>query len=317
LNLEVGYLHPPVGINLFITSVKFQKPIVEVMWATVPFLITMLVALMVITYVPALTVVPEGERRGTLGNLAVMVHEAADTVRSVQEVKLVDAAGQPLNDAEGKQIVKKLTDCEKLPESDVDKCKNLFFDVSACGDKSGAEREPCEHRAIAAWVVSNAPMITVKEVNLIDRAGRPIKGEDGTALIERAGAACEDGSIDATCELLTSVSSCRINPPEASSAEDCEREAISAWVASNKEIVNVEQISLVDSDGKPVKDKKWATVQKLSECNARKDDDDDKAACRELFVNVSKCKIEKADEEEIKTCEQDAISSWVDSNLTL
>lgn len=317
LNLEVGYLHPPVGINLFITSVKFQKPIVEVMWATVPFLVTMLVALMVITYVPALTVVPEGERRGTIGNLATLVHEAADTVRSVQEVKLVDAAGQPLLDAEGQQVVKRLADCEKLPESDVDKCKNLFFDVSACAEKADAERQTCEHRAIAEWVVSSAPMITVKEVNLIDRAGRPLKGEDGAAMIERATGACEEGSIDATCELLTAVSSCRISPPEASGAEDCEREAISAWVASNKEIINVEQVSLVDSDGKPVKDKKWATVQKLADCNARKDDDDDKAVCRELFVNVSKCKIEKADEEEIRSCEQDAISSWVDSNLEL
>ena len=53
LNLEVGYLHPPVGLNLFITSVKFQRPITEVMWATIPFLITMIVALLTITYVPA------------------------------------------------------------------------------------------------------------------------------------------------------------------------------------------------------------------------------------------------------------------------
>ena len=55
LNLEVGYLHPPVGLNLFITSVKFQRPITEVMWATIPFLVTMLLALLTITYVPALT----------------------------------------------------------------------------------------------------------------------------------------------------------------------------------------------------------------------------------------------------------------------
>jgi len=49
LNLEVGYLHPPVGLNLFLTSVKFQRPITEVMWATVPFLITMIVALLVVS----------------------------------------------------------------------------------------------------------------------------------------------------------------------------------------------------------------------------------------------------------------------------
>src|SRR5207253_215640 len=46
LNLEVGYLHPPVGLNLFITSVKFQRPITEVMWATIPFLVTMIIALL-------------------------------------------------------------------------------------------------------------------------------------------------------------------------------------------------------------------------------------------------------------------------------
>ncbi len=317
LNLEVGYLHPPVGINLFITSVKFQKPIVEVMWATVPFLVTMLVALMVITYVPALTVVPEGERRGTVANLQVMVHEAADTVRSVQEVKLVDYAGVPLLGADGKEIVKKLADCEKLAEAEVDKCKNLFFDVSACGSKPEAERPSCEHRAVATWVATNSPIIVVKEVSLIDRAGRPVKGDDGQPILQTASGACEEGSLDEVCGLLTEVSSCRINPPESSSAEECEREVISAWVVSNREIINVEQVSLVDSDGKPVKDKKWATLQKLADCNARKDDDDDKSTCRELFVTVSKCKIEKADADEIKSCEQDAISSWVDSNLSL
>src|SRR5678816_1583900 len=69
LNLEVGYLHPPVGLNLFITSVKFRRPITEVMWATIPFLVTMIVALLTITYVPALTVVPEAARTGPVSTL--------------------------------------------------------------------------------------------------------------------------------------------------------------------------------------------------------------------------------------------------------
>lgn len=317
LNLEVGYLHPPVGINLFITSVKFQKPIVEVMWATVPFLITMLVALMVITYVPALTVVPEGERRGTIGNLQTMVAEASSTVRSVQEVQLVDAAGVPLPGPDGKPITKKLADCEKLAEADVDKCKNLFFDVSACGDQPVAEQETCKHKAIASWIVDSSPIILIKEVALVDRAGNPLKGDDGAPLVEKASGPCEEGSLDEACALLAEVSGCRISPPEGGTAEDCEREKISAWVVANKELVNTEQVSLVDSDGKPVKDKKWATAQKWADCKARKDDDDDKELCRELFVNVSKCKIEKADADEIKTCEQDAISTWTDANLAL
>jgi C4-dicarboxylate transporter, DctM subunit len=313
LNLEVGYLHPPVGINLFITSVKFQKPIVEVMWATVPFLITMIVALMVITYVPALTVVPPAEKRGSVDNLVALVREAVDTVRSVQDVTLVDATGKVLPGADGKPVVKHLSDCEKLAEADIEKCKNLFFEVSAC--RSGAaEREPCEHRAIAAWIVNSAPMIVVNDVALVDRAGAPVKGADGQAMVEKMTGVCEPGSLDSVCGLMTDVSACRISPPEGG-VEDCERAAISAWVAGNKELVNVDQVSLVDGDGKPAKSKKWATVQKLSECDARKDDDEDKAVCRELFLNVSKCKIEKVDPTEIKDCEQEAIASWVDSNL--
>lgn len=315
LNLEVGYLHPPVGINLFITSVKFQKPIVEVMWATVPFLITMLLALMIITYVPSLTVVPEGERRGTIANLQVMVHEASETVRSVQEVQLVDAAGVPIPGPDGKPVTKKLSECEKLGEADIDKCKNLFFDVSACEEKPAAERETCKHRAVASWVVTSAPMVIVDEVTLIDRAGRPVKDEDGNPILQKASGPCEEGSLDEACSLLTDVSACRINPPESSSAEECERGAISTWVINNKEIFNTDQVSLVNGEGKPVKDKKWATVQKWSECKARKDDDEDKELCRELFLNVSKCKIEKSDAEEIKACEQDAISTWTDANL--
>ena len=75
LNLEVGYLHPPVGLNLFLTSVKFQRPITEVMWATVPFLVTMIVALLLITSVPAITMVsvPEAPRTAPINNLVVMV----------------------------------------------------------------------------------------------------------------------------------------------------------------------------------------------------------------------------------------------------
>jgi len=317
LNLEVGYLHPPVGINLFITSVKFQKPIVEVMWATVPFLITMLVALMIITYVPSLTVVPEGERRGTIANLQVMVHEATETVRSVQEVQLVDAAGVAIPGPDGKPVTRRLVDCEKLGEGEIDKCKNLFFDVSACEEKPASERETCKHRAVASWVVTSSPMIIVEEVALIDRAGRPLKGEDGNTIIEKKTGPCEEGSLDEACSLLTEVSGCRINPPESSSAEECEREVISTWAASNKEIFNTDQVSLVDGDGKPVKDKKWATVQKWSDCKARKDDDEDKELCRELFLNVSKCKIEKSAPEEISTCEQEALSTWTEANLSL
>jgi tripartite ATP-independent transporter DctM subunit len=49
-NLEIGYLTPPIGLNLFISSFRFRKPITEVYRASVPFLLVLLAALMVITY---------------------------------------------------------------------------------------------------------------------------------------------------------------------------------------------------------------------------------------------------------------------------
>ncbi len=57
-NLELGYNHPPMGMNLFISSFRFNKPIVEVIIAAIPFLILHLLILGIITYVPALTLAP-------------------------------------------------------------------------------------------------------------------------------------------------------------------------------------------------------------------------------------------------------------------
>jgi len=54
-NLEIGYLTPPVGLNLFISSFRFEKPIARVVLAALPFIGILLIALLVITYVPALS----------------------------------------------------------------------------------------------------------------------------------------------------------------------------------------------------------------------------------------------------------------------
>ncbi|MDH5191423.1 MAG: TRAP transporter large permease, partial [Gammaproteobacteria bacterium] len=54
-NLEIGYITPPVGLNLFIASQRFGKPIMALFRAAIPFLMIMLVWLMLITYVPELS----------------------------------------------------------------------------------------------------------------------------------------------------------------------------------------------------------------------------------------------------------------------
>lgn len=54
-NLEIGYTTPPVGINLFIASFRFKKPIVQLYLAAIPFLLILLISLIIITYVPGLS----------------------------------------------------------------------------------------------------------------------------------------------------------------------------------------------------------------------------------------------------------------------
>lgn len=54
-NLEIGFITPPVGINLFISSFRFEKPVLELYRASFPFLILLLIALLIITYVPSMT----------------------------------------------------------------------------------------------------------------------------------------------------------------------------------------------------------------------------------------------------------------------
>lgn len=54
-NMQIGYFTPPVGMNLFIASYRFKKPITELYKATLPFMLVLLVALALITYVPWLS----------------------------------------------------------------------------------------------------------------------------------------------------------------------------------------------------------------------------------------------------------------------
>jgi len=54
-NMQVGYLTPPVGMNLFIASYRFKKPISEIYTSTIPFMLILLIAVLIITYWPALS----------------------------------------------------------------------------------------------------------------------------------------------------------------------------------------------------------------------------------------------------------------------
>jgi C4-dicarboxylate transporter, DctM subunit len=54
-NMELGFLMPPVGLNLLISSYRFGRPMTEVARASLPMLLVLLAGVLLITYVPALT----------------------------------------------------------------------------------------------------------------------------------------------------------------------------------------------------------------------------------------------------------------------
>lgn len=54
-NMQIGYFTPPVGMNLFIASYRFRKPVTELYTSTIPFMLILMAAVLVITYWPELT----------------------------------------------------------------------------------------------------------------------------------------------------------------------------------------------------------------------------------------------------------------------
>jgi tripartite ATP-independent transporter DctM subunit len=55
--MQLGYLTPPVGLNLFIASYRFEKPIMHVYAATLPFLIILMLSVILITFLPELSLI--------------------------------------------------------------------------------------------------------------------------------------------------------------------------------------------------------------------------------------------------------------------
>jgi C4-dicarboxylate transporter DctM subunit len=54
-NMEIGYLLPPIGMNLFIASYRFNRPMLEIFRAVLPFMAILLLSVLIITYWPWLS----------------------------------------------------------------------------------------------------------------------------------------------------------------------------------------------------------------------------------------------------------------------
>ena len=57
-NLELGYLTPPVGMNLCLSAYRFERPMAGIYRATLPFYLILLAGVLLITYVPWITTAP-------------------------------------------------------------------------------------------------------------------------------------------------------------------------------------------------------------------------------------------------------------------
>ena len=56
VNLEIGYLTPPVGLNLFVASTLFDRPIGHLVKSVAPFVVTLMVGLLLVSFVPSVSV---------------------------------------------------------------------------------------------------------------------------------------------------------------------------------------------------------------------------------------------------------------------
>ncbi len=59
--MQLGYLTPPVGLNLFIASYRFDQSIIRVYASTLPFLLILMLSVLLITFWPALSLVLIGK----------------------------------------------------------------------------------------------------------------------------------------------------------------------------------------------------------------------------------------------------------------
>jgi tripartite ATP-independent transporter DctM subunit len=55
LNLEIAYLMPPLGINLFISSIRFGRPVTQLYRSVLPFIGVLFITLMFVSYIPVIT----------------------------------------------------------------------------------------------------------------------------------------------------------------------------------------------------------------------------------------------------------------------
>lgn len=101
VNLEIGYLTPPLGMNLFVASTIFRKNIAEMIKSVLPFIAMMFTGLMLITYVPSIALGPVSLVNGH--GLYVPFPERKVPMKSIRVDEAVTFLSSMSDEDEGKE----------------------------------------------------------------------------------------------------------------------------------------------------------------------------------------------------------------------
>jgi C4-dicarboxylate transporter, DctM subunit len=101
VNLEIGYLTPPLGINLFVASTLFRKSLGDIIKAVIPFTALMLGALLLVTYIPTISLGPVAVMHDSSFDVPFPEpHIPLDKLPVPDAVKLLANFGRALEEAE-------------------------------------------------------------------------------------------------------------------------------------------------------------------------------------------------------------------------
>jgi C4-dicarboxylate transporter DctM subunit len=101
VNLELGYLTPPMGLNLFVSSSIFEKSLGDVIKSVVPFTGLLLIAVILVTYVPTISLGPVNLFKGRDFYVPFPSGDVCETVASGDDDDLEggdDGSGKSIKD---------------------------------------------------------------------------------------------------------------------------------------------------------------------------------------------------------------------------
>jgi C4-dicarboxylate transporter, DctM subunit len=99
LNLEIGYLTPPMGINLFVSAIRFARPVTEMYRTVIPFIGVLIFALIIVSYVPIITTWLPGMLKDD--NIAAELKAEAEADEGAMMAEDWDAFEEPDAGADG------------------------------------------------------------------------------------------------------------------------------------------------------------------------------------------------------------------------